>query len=139
VLPADGQKGVKNMSMYNYIFAAIYQWAIHKGKGQWLSKQHACNGVTFALLTHISLILEILKIVLGNEFVNLSLLKKTVLIGGIIFLFAAVRLFYTKIRIQNIQNKYLANNKVSKGSGWLVFSIIFIPLIVLIFVGWQRG
>jgi len=122
--------------MYNYVFAVIYNWAIRKGKGQWLSKQHACNGVTFTLLTHLALILAIVKRYFGTKLDQFASMEKSSIIIGVVLFFIAVRLFYSKKRIQKIESKYIAREKLKKG-GRLVLSLIFIPLVALIIIGWQ--
>ena len=124
--------------MYNYIFATIYKWAIGKDKGKWLSKQHACNGVTFALITHLGLLFEFFKKGSGIRFNKFASIEKNSIVIAIVLLFLAVRLFYTKIRINRIESKYIDTGKIGKNGGWFVFAVIFIPLFILIIIGWRR-
>ena len=124
--------------MYNYIVAVIYNWAIGKGKGHWLSRQHACNGVTFALLIHLPLTSGLLKNYFETKFGRFVSIEKSSIIIGVVLFFLAIRSFYSKKRIQKTEIKYGTTAQLKKGSGWIVFSIIFIPLLVLIIVFWQR-
>ena len=72
----------------------------------------------------------------GTKLDQFASMEKSSIIIGVVLFFIAVRLFYSKKRIQKIESKYIAREKLKKG-GRLVLSLIFIPLVALIIIGWQ--
>lgn len=121
--------------MYNYFFAVIYNWAFESGKGKWLSKQHACNAVFFALFVHLVFVLEILRTYFGVKFNQISVLNKNIVIVAIVLFFIVVRLFYTTARITRLQGKYLDSGKIKEYSKWIVFAVALVPLVISIIIG----
>lgn len=123
--------------MYDYIFLVIYRWGINKNKSHWLSAQHACNGVSFALLIHIGLVIEVLKNYFVSGFTKFSSASKSIVVIGVVLIFIVVRLYYNHKRISRIKDKLQPVIEKHRFNGLIVFGLIFIPLIITIFIGWK--
>lgn len=125
--------------MYNLIFVVVYDWAMRHDKGEWLSKVHACNAMSFAFLVHISFVLEGLKFYFGLDVKQISILtNKNFMILIVIFVFLFAHLYYSKNRIKIIYNKYFITKKSKKFNGLKVAILIIIPLIIMIIIGGEK-
>lgn len=126
--------------MYNYIFWVIYNRNINRNKSKWLSRHNASGVVFFAILVHISLLIAVSKKIFGaNLDLEYLTANRSVEIIGVLLCILCVYLYYTKSRIVELENKFLRNNKiVERNNGWIVSLIIFIPLLLIIIMGWER-
>lgn len=128
------------MDMYDYIFWVLYSRNINRNKSEWLSRNNASGVVFFSIFIHIVFIIQIIKKLvssdLGLEKINFD---KTVL--GIAFLLCIlfVYLYYTKKKIIRIGEKYKNSESIYiLYGGWIVLAIIFIPLLIVIILGWKK-
>jgi hypothetical protein len=126
--------------LYDYIFWVIYNSNLKKDKSQWLSRNNASGVVFFSALVHFLLLLMLLK----KFFPNLSLsiqkfdVKEYRGVSIIISLLCIylTYLYYSKRRIEIIMTKFSAE-KMYYFNTPLVALIIFVPLIVILIIGWM--
>ncbi len=129
--------------MYNYIFWVLYNRDLNRRKkSKTFSRYDASLIVFFTLLVHIAFILEIIKKFFFGFFESLHLDYLTNNKGFEVLLFALliflVYKFYTENRIKMIVNKYSGLKWNPTLNGIIVLVIIFLPLILLIIMGWKH-
>ena|ERR1019366_1663898 len=126
--------------MYNYIFWVIYNRNINHNKSKWLSRHNASGVVFFAILVHVSLLIAGSKKIFGaNLDLEYLTANRSIEVIGVLLCILCVYLYYTKSRIVKLENKFLSNSKIiERNNGWIVSLIIFIPLLLIIIMGWER-
>lgn len=124
--------------MYNYIFWVIYQKNINSEKGKWLSKNNASGVVFFSILVHVALIFQLSKTFFGvtPALQYITTHKGLEIIIGLLCI-GVVYLFYSENQIAKLEEKYANNEALNDYGGWVVFLVIFIPLILIIVMGWK--
>ena len=124
--------------MYSYIFEVIYKRNISRDKSTWLSRHNASGVVFFALVVHAAFLLEIIKTLFGVK-IDLGFLTNNRGIEVVLFLLcmAGIYLYFNENRITKIENKFLADGKI-KNNGLVVFLVIFVPLLIVIALGWKK-
>lgn len=125
--------------MYDYIFWILYSRNINRDKGEWLSRNNASGVVFFAIFIHIDFFIQIIKKIVGSKSGLRSInFDSTILIVVFLLCILCVYLYYNKYRIARIERKYKnSNSAYIKFGGWIVAILIFVPLLIIIILGWK--
>lgn len=125
--------------MYNYIFWVVYNRNINRNKSKWLSRHNASGAVFFALFVHVIFVMECIKAIFkfkpSLEFLTINRVGE-----GIFFLLCILLtyLFYTENRIAKIVDSHSNDRKNGMLNGLIVLMLIFIPLCIIIILGWKK-
>ncbi|PZX59121.1 hypothetical protein [Hydrotalea sandarakina] len=125
--------------MYDYIFWILYSRNINRNKGEWLSRNNASGVVFFAIFIHIAFFIQIIKKIVGSKSgLRIINFNSTILIVVFLLCILCVYLYYNKYRIARIERKYKnSNSAYIKFGGWIVAILIFVPLLIIIILGWK--
>ncbi|RWZ84326.1 MULTISPECIES: hypothetical protein [Hydrotalea] len=126
--------------MYDYIFWILYRRNINRNNSEWLSRNNASGVVFFAIFIHVVFVILIIKKLvrsnLGLESINFD---KGILGVSFLLCILLVYLYYTKNKIAKIGKKYENRDSAYiEFGGWIVAALIFIPLLIILIIGWKR-
>src|ERR1017187_9870533 len=125
--------------MYNFIYFVLYKG--NTKDGSFIARFQASLIVFISLVIHFAFLAVIIKKISYKyfEYLPLDILTKNKVIEIIIFLIIqfCIYFYYNPARIGKIMNKY-AMKTSSVNNTIITLVIIFLPLTLLILIGWKR-